>query len=388
MQPLATDNPAFAPLDEPHAAILPRAVYVGSDVFRRAAFGSRHPLNIVRHAAVVDLVKILGWLDSGDFRVASPASVEKLIEFHDRAYVEALQYADSTGRVDSEVRTRCRIGTLENPLFPGLFERAAMTVGGSILAAEIALGGRVAFHPSGGTHHGRRDRASGFCYFNDPVFAIRRLRAGGRERVLYLDLDAHHGDGVEAAFRDVDAVLTVSIHEENRWPYSGAATDRSGTRNLPVPKGFNDSELAYLEEHALLPLQREFAPDALVLCCGADCLTGDPLSGMQLSNVALWDVVARFAAGGRPTVVLGGGGYNPWTVARYWAGLWGVLNGFPVPPRLPAEAESLLGAMECDLVDEEDADESWFTTLADNPHTGPVRDAVRSLADTVTGATA
>jgi len=166
------------------------------------------------------------------------------------------------------------------------------------------------------------------------------------------------------------------------------AVNRDGTRNLPVPRGCNDSELAYLVEHALLPLQRDFAPDALVLCCGADCLAGDPLSGMQLSNVALWDVVARFAAGGRPTVVLGGGGYNPWTLARYWAGLWGALNGFPVPPRLPAEAESLLRAMECDLVDEEDADESWFTTLADNPHTGPVRDAVRLLADRVTGTAA
>jgi acetoin utilization protein AcuC len=373
MQPLPTDNSAYAPP-------LPRAVYVGSDVFRRAAFGNRHPLNIVRHAAVFDLVKSLGWFDGAEFCEARPASVEQLVAFHDRAYVEALQYADSTGRVDSDVRARYRIGTLENPLFAGLFERAATTVGGSILAAEIALGGRVAFHPSGGTHHGRPDRASGFCYFNDPVFAIRRLRAGGRERVLYLDLDAHHGDGVEAAFRDEDAVLTVSIHEENRWPYSGAATDRGGARNLPVPKGCNDSELEYLVEHALLPLHRDFAPDAVVLCCGADCLAGDPLSGMMLSNVALWDVVARFAAGGRPTVVLGGGGYNPWTVARYWAGLWGVLNGFPVPARLPAEAERLLRAMECDLVDEEDVDESWFTTLADNPHTGPVRDAVRSLA--------
>jgi len=360
-------------------------IYIGSEVFRRAAFGANHPLNIVRHSAVLDLVRILGWMSDEDFRSSAPATVAQLTEFHDRAYVEALQYADSTGKVDPEVRNRFNIGTLENPLFAGLFERAAMTVGGSILAAELACDGHVVFHPSGGTHHGRPDRASGFCYFNDPVFAIRSFIKQGCERVLYIDLDAHHGDGVENAFVDDSRVMTVSIHEQERWPYSGAADDRrnGGARNLPVPRGFNDDELQYLVDHAVLPLAQSFSPDALLLCCGADCLAGDPLSGMMLSNSALWDTVETLIDLGQPTVVLGGGGYNPWTVARYWAGMWGRLTGRTMPFELPEEAQNLLGNMSCDLIDEEDVEPAWLTSLVDSPYNGPVREAIISLADRI-----
>jgi len=357
-------------------------LYVGSEVFRRAAFGGNHPLNIVRHSSVLDLVRLLGWLADDDFRTSLPATVDLLTEFHDRDYVEALQYADSTGNVEPEVRSRYHIGTLENPLFPGLFERAATTVSGSVLAAQLAGEGHVVFHPSGGTHHGRRDRASGFCYFNAPVFAIRTFLKQGCERVLYLDLDAHHGDGVENAFVDEARVMTVSIHEMDRWPYSGAAGDRrnGGARNLPVPKGCNDSELEYLVDHAILPLADSFSPDALVICCGADCLAGDPLSGMMLSNVALWDTVDKLVELQQPTVVLGGGGYNPWTVARYWAGMWGKLTGRGFPEALPVAATELLSDMECDLIDDDEIDDLWLTTLADSPNDGPVREEIRSLA--------
>ena len=365
----------------------PVPLYVGSAVFRRAAFGNHHPLKIVRHSAVLDLVQILGWLTEEAFRTAKPATVDQLTAFHDPEYVRALQYADSTGTVEPAQRTRYRIGTLENPLFSGLFERAATTVGGSILAAELACEGHVVFHPSGGTHHGRPDRASGFCYFNDPVFAIRTLLEAGLDRVLYLDLDAHHGDGVEDAFVDESRVMTVSVHEQDRWPYSGLADDRrnGGARNLPVPRGFNDSELEYLVDHALLPIATGFDPDAFVVCCGADCLAGDPLSGMMLSNQVLWETVEKFTALGKPTVILGGGGYNPWTVARYWAGMWGRLSGQSFPGELPAEARELLGSMECDLIDEDEIEEAWLTTLVDTPYYGEVRDEIVSLARKVSG---
>lgn len=360
-------------------------LYVGSDIYRRAAFGNNHPLQIVRHAAVLDLVRMLDWLPDSAFRNTVPASIDRLTEYHDRDYIEALQYAESAGRVDPEIRERYNIGTLENPVFEGLFERAATTVAGSILAAELACEGHTAFHPSGGTHHGLPDRAHGFCYFNDPVFAVRTFLKKGKTRVMYVDLDAHHGDGVEVAFRAEPRVLTVSIHEAGRWPYSGAVADRgAGTaRNLPVPKGLNDSELDYLLEHAVLPLAEDFGPDALVLCCGADCLAGDPLSGMMLSNGALWRTVDRLLLTKLPAVVLGGGGYNPWTVSRYWTGLWGRLIGAEIPATLPTEAQALLASMACDLIDEEDIDPAWLTTMADSPYPGPVRDAIKSLAETV-----
>lgn len=379
MQNLSSPNIEQAPLK-----VAP--LYVGSEVFRRAAFGRNHPLNIVRHSAVFDLLRILRWLPDHSFHASDPATVDQLVEFHDRAYVEALQYADSTGNVDPEVRARYQIGTMENPLFPGVFERASMTVGGSILAAELACQGHVVFHPSGGTHHGRPDQASGFCYFNDPVFAILTLLEQGKDRVLYVDLDAHHGDGVENAFVDEPRVMTISIHEEDRWPYSGAAEDRrnGGARNLPVPREFNDSELEYLVQNAVLPLAESFSPDALVLCCGADCLAGDPLSGMMLSNVALWETILQLTDLGLPTVILGGGGYNPWTVSRYWAGIWAKINGIEIPDRLPDEAIEMLSGMECELIDEEEVDEAWLTTMSDSPYPGPVREAVKSVATMVT----
>jgi len=358
------------------------ATFVASDYCRRPGFGRHHPLSIPRVSAVLELCESLGWLDDRCMRTSRVATVAELVRFHDAAYVEALRASDAAGRVEPGVRERHGFGNFENPLFPGVFERAAAAVGGSILAAELALEGRVAFHPAGGTHHGRRDRASGFCYFNDPVFAIGRLLERGLERVLYVDLDAHHGDGVQEAFLDESRVRVVSIHEQGRWPHSGAAGDRGRgyACNLPVPAGFNDSELEFLLDSVVSPLATAFAPQAVVVTCGTDALAGDPLSRMALSNVALWDAVERLVGDAGPAVVLGGGGYNPWTLARCWTGLWGRLSGRGIPGQLPGAAQRVLRSLECDLVDEEDVDEGWFRTLADTRRPGPVREQVKSLA--------
>ena len=359
---------------------VPQPIFVGSEAFRRAAFGDNHPLKIIRHSAVMDLTRILGWLSDDNFRACDPASTERLLEFHDRAYVKALQHADARGRVEREVRDQYQVGTLENPLFEGLFDRAARTVGGSILAAELALEGHTVFHPSGGTHHGRADRACGFCYFNDPVFAIKTFLDAGIEQVYYVDLDAHHGDGVEIAFFDEPRVSTLSVHEDYRWPYTGSTSyPDERAFNVPVAKGFNDSELAHVMQNAVLPLAETVQAEALVVCCGADCLAGDPLSTMMLSNVALWQAVDQLLGLDLPAVIVGGGGYNPWTVTRYWTGLWGRISGQEIPDSLPQRAIELLHGMECDLVDEEDVDVSWYNTLADTPNPGPVRESVKSL---------
>ena len=129
------DDPSCCAGELSAASERPPPVFVGSDLYRKQAFGFNHPLNIVRHSAVVDLLKMLGWLSEDEYRESEPASVTQLIDFHDRAYVRALQYANSTGVVEPRIRERYQVGTLENPLFPGLFERASMTVGGSIVSA-------------------------------------------------------------------------------------------------------------------------------------------------------------------------------------------------------------------------------------------------------------
>jgi acetoin utilization protein AcuC len=365
-----------------------QVLFVGSEVYRRAAYGKNHPLAIPRIATVMDLCRHLGWLGAADFVDSPTASEAQLLRFHDRSYLDALRRAEESGRADRATRERFALGTLENPIFPGMYERAATSVGGSILAAEIALRGGLAYHPSGGTHHGRPDRASGFCYFNDPVFCILTLLDGGLERVFYVDLDAHFCDGVQDAFADDDRVFTLSIHEAGRWPYGGAVADRAGgaARNLPVPAGFNDSELAFLMANAVLPLGRAFGPQAVVVTCGADGLAGDPLSRMELSNRALWQAVQEVTALAPRAVVLGGGGYNPWTVSRCWAGLWGRLRGDDTEIDLPPDAKALLFGLDCDLVDEDERPEDWFTRLIDRPNLGPVRGQVSDLVPAVMAA--
>lgn len=361
------------------------AVFIGHDVYRRPAYGTMHPLAIPRVEAVVDLCRALDWFDDGEYVTSPRASEAELAWFHDPGYVRALRDASETGVVDAALRERHGVGTMENPLFAGVFERAATSVGGSIRAAELALDGHVAFHPAGGTHHGRRDRASGFCYFNDPVFAILTLLAAGVPRIVYVDLDAHHGDGVEDAFAADPRVTTISVHEAGRWPHTGAVTDTRGGRacNLPVPRGCTDHEFALLVGDVVLPRAAEARPDAIVVTCGGDALAGDPLTTMALSNVALWDAVLRLVALAPHAVVLGGGGYNPWTLTRCWTGLWGRLSGRAIPASLPSAATSILRGLRCDLVDDDDVRPQWLTTLADARSQGTVRDEVIALRDRV-----
>lgn len=352
------------------------------EIFTAPAFGTHHPLSIPRHGAVLSLCRALGWLAAAETAECPLPDVDTLVRFHDPGYLAALRDAATAMTASQGVRERYNLGTMECPLFPGLWDRARATVGGAIEAARCALEGRIAFHPAGGTHHGRRDRASGFCYLNDPVFAILTLLDAGLERVLYVDLDAHHGDGVEDAFAGDPRVMTISIHEAGRWPGTGTLEDRrqGRARNLSVPAGFGDSELDFLMREAVLPIACGFAAQAVVVTCGADALAGDPLSRLQLSNVALCDAVEALVALCPRVVVLGGGGYNPWTLARCWTGLWGRLSGRDVEIELPADARALLAGFDCDLVEEADRDPRWLTHLWDKRREGPVRDEIRRIA--------
>ena len=354
--------------------------FIGSDVYRRPGFGNNHPLAIPRVGLVMEICDSMDWFD-GNYLESPEADDAALLRFHDRDYLEAVKRAARAGRADAEDRARYALGTMENPIFEGLEKRARTTCGGSMLAAEKALAGGIAFNPAGGTHHGMRDRAHGFCYFNDPVMAVMTLLDGGAGSVFYLDLDAHHGDGVEAAFADEPRVVTLSIHERDRWPGTGAVHGAmgSGVFNYPVPKGFNDNELAALMSGAVLPLIESLSPDAAVVTCGADGLAADPLSGMMLSNIALWDAVTAVTARVPGTVVLGGGGYNPWTVARCWSGFWGRLSGRTPPWPLTEEIRIRFDEIDCDLIDDEDRDQSWWARIEDDANLAPVRPEIAAL---------
>ncbi len=325
----------------------------------------------------------MGWLPDAQYRDAPMADEDAIARFHDRDYLAALRRAEATQAVSEADRARHAIGAHNNPVYPEIWRRPATSAGGVLLAASLTAEGGVVHCPGGGTHHGRPDRASGFCYLNDPVLLILAWLDLGLERVAYLDLDAHHGDGVQDAFAGEARVLTISIHEDGRWPGTGAAEDRAGgsARNFPVPRGLNDSEHRFLMERAILPLIRARRPQALLVQTGADSLEEDPLAKLSLSNNAYFAAIDAVQGLSPRLVVVGGGGYNPYTVGRCWAGIWARLNGIDVPEQVTPQAEAVLRGLRYNRAAGRNPPAHWMTTLRDAPREGPVRDAVRALAE-------
>ena len=367
--------------------MLARPLLIGSEIYRRSTYGSRHPLAIPRVSTALDLIWALGAVTPERYIDSPRASLDQLARFHDRDYLAALEQAERDRSQLSEAdRRRYQIGINGNPIFAEILSRPSTAAGGTLkgLALLHEAGGGIVHNVGGGTHHGRRDKASGFCYLNDPVLGMLDLLDRGYSRVLYVDLDAHHGDGVQDALSHDPRVLIVSVHEAGRWPYSGTLGDRGGgsARNIPVPPGFNDDEMDFILEEALLPLAHRFEPEILILQLGADALAEDPLSKQELSNGALWRAVAALKATAPRVLAMGGGGYNPWSVARAWAGNWLVLNDMAIPDPLPFAAETVLRALTWDHSKGREPPEHWFTTLADVPRPGPIREAVRlAVAD-------
>ena len=359
-----------------------RPAYIGSEIYRRSTYGPGHPLAIPRVSTCTDLIRTLGWLADGQYLDAPMASDAEITRFHDPDYLAALKRAEARQAVTAEDRERFRIGADGNPVYPEIHRRPATSAGGVLLAARMVLAGGVVHCPGGGTHHGRRGRASGFCYLNDPVLGLLAWLDAGLTRLVYLDLDAHHGDGVQDAFAGDARVLTISIHEAGRWPQTGTAADRAGgsARNLPVPRGLNDTEHRHLMDHAVLPLIAARRPEAIMVQAGADSLEEDPLARLSLSNNAYWQAIAAVRPLAPRLVVLGGGGYNPYAVGRCWAGIWATLNGHPIPDRLPAAAEAVLRGLVYHRAAGRNPPEHWFTTLRDAPREGALRPEIESLA--------
>lgn len=344
------------------------AVFLGSEIYRGSTYGPWHPLAIPRVPTVIDLSRALGWLPDGSYRTSPRAKPAALRIWHDPAYLEALQRAEDDQALPEADAARFRLGTTMNPFFPEMYRRPATGCGGSLLAAELLSDGGVVFHPGGGTHHGMPGYASGFCYLNDCVLAILGLQRVGARRVAYLDIDAHHPDGVAHAFREDTDVLVLSVHEENRWPRTGAASETGpGTHiNIPVAAGFTDAGLARIRDEVALPAVRAFKPDAIVLQCGSDAVAGDPQSRLKLTNNAHVDWVRTFLGLAPRTLITGGGGYNPWTVARCWTALWGVASGQELPEVLPEPAQSVLKGLTWVRAGKTRAPEAdWTTTLID-----------------------
>lgn len=232
--------------------------------------------------------------------------------------------------------------------FPGVWHYARYIAGGTVAAARALAAGATkrAIFWDGGRHHAKSDGAAGFCFINDTVLGIMQLQRRFR-RILYLDLDAHHGDGVQEAFYCTDRVLTVSLHryETGFYPGTGALSDRGmhgtsgyrATANLPFTRAAEAVDGAYAEAFSRL-LRAALAahePDAVVLALGADCLDGDPLGGMHLSSDCVLRCTAQVVRLDAPLLVLGGGGYHKANTARLWAAVTAQIAGVALPESVP-----------------------------------------------------
>jgi acetoin utilization protein AcuC len=371
------------------------AVFLYSERFRRRAYGRNHPLAIPRVALTLDVVRAYGAIESGELVEARLATDAELAGFHTSAYVAALRAAEARGHAAPEERARHALGTVENPYFDGLFSTPATAGGASVQAAEAVLAGRMAFNPAGGMHHAQPDRAQGFCFVNDVVLGIQALRSAS-QRVLYVDIDAHHGDAVEAAFQDDPGTFTLSLHMDTAYAYPGRGgrfedqgTEAGGftTLNLPLPPGTGDAAYLHVMRTAWNAVLVRFSPDCVVLQAGADAIAADPLGRLALTTQGFLQIVEhvirespRHADGTPRLMVTGGGGYHPLVVARAWTGIWGLLTGRDLPAALPPVARALLAAVEWDLDDDEDDRESRLASRLDPPGAGQVDAAARELA--------
>ncbi len=356
-----------------------RPVFIGHEIFRHSSYGRWHPLRVPRVSTVMDLSRAMGWLGAEQFITAPRAKPAALHVWHEPEYIEALQRVERTQHATPYDTARFDLGSVTNPVFPEIFRRPATAAGGSLLAGELLAKPGVVYNPAGGTHHGLPGRANGFCYLNDPVLAMLSMRRVGVRRIAYVDIDAHHCDGVAHGFAGDTECLMISVHEERLWPRTGMIEDDAGGAavNMPVPRGLNDSEMAVIRERLIVPKIEAFQPDAIVVVCGADGLEEDPLAHLSLSNNAHWQIIEALMGIAPRLLVLGGGGYNPWSVGRMWAGVWATLNGHTIPERVTPEAEAVLRALQFPGNRRgKNPPDHWFTSLRDTPRDGPVRDVI------------
>ena len=310
--------------------------------------GPSHPLKPLRVVRTYDLVRACGLLEGSNIQVAPPsaAAEDTLALVHTREYIEAVR-APSEGR---PLRNPLKfgLGTVDNPIVDGMYEATAIVVGASVKAAELVLKGEasIAFNPGGGLHHGHRAKAAGFCVFNDAAVAIAHLlkECGEGVKVAYVDIDAHHGDGVQEAFYGRRDVLTISMHESGRYLFPGTGNvDEIGegegegfSVNVPLSPYTNDDVYLWVFRETVVPLLEAFEPDFVCTQLGVDTHYRDPLTHMCLTTRGYTAVVAELAQRARQWIALGGGGYDVTVVPRAWTLAFAGMVGKEPPEHIPA----------------------------------------------------
>ena len=323
-----------------------RTAFIYGDALCRHELRRDHPMRPVRLRYTYDLLQGYGAFDGDASMLISPrpASEEELRWLHSSDYVSAVR-SFSLGLSNYDPAAFNFASQGDNPIYAGMYDAAALSTGASLVGAELVANRDVdvAFSISGGLHHAAADHASGFCVFNDPALAIKYLRQRGL-KVAYVDIDVHHGDGVQDAFFDDDQVLTISVHESGQFlfPGTGFVTEVGIGKgvgysvNLPLYPYTEDD--IYLEAfHDLVPpLLRAFAPDVLVTQLGIDSYHSDPLAHLQITTRGYVEAVRELSRMEIPWLALGGGGYDLMAVARAWTLAYGVMLDVEWPDQIPA----------------------------------------------------
>lgn len=318
---------------------------VWDEVFTRYDFGPSHPMSPVRLDLTARLCRELGLFDHDDVELVSPpvATDDELAWVHDRDYIAAVRAA---GEDPAQADQAFGIGTEDDPAFLGMHEASARIAGGTLAVARDVWEGRALHGVNfcGGMHHAMPDRAAGFCIYNDAAVAIHWLLEHGAQRVAYVDIDVHHGDGVERCFWDDPRVMTLSVHETGRvlFPGTGFPRDLGGPSadgtaiNVALPPGTGDAAWLRAINATVNPLVRAFAPDVLITQQGCDSHYQDPLAHLAISVDAQRQAfeglhrLAHEVSGGR-WVALGGGGYEVVDVVpRAWTHLTAIATHHPI----------------------------------------------------------
>jgi len=316
-------------------------------------FGPDRPFQAGRLDAGLSLLRAAKVLDDDDLLTFAPAADADLELIHDRDYLEALARFSAPGPAPADPAEATRFGLVgDNRPFPGMDEAARLVAGATLAAVDAVAAGDLAhvFAPVAGLHHAQRRRAVGFCLVNDVAVAIARCTRAWPLRVLYVDLDAHHGDGVQAAFYDDPRVCTVSLHETGRYLFPGSGEvhelgrppGRGRSVNVPLEPSTGDDGFLAAFDAVVEPLAAAFRPDLLVTQNGCDGHATDPLSDLTLSLRGFRELARRLHrlahrhCQGR-WVATGGGGYDlDQVVPRAWALLWSELSGRRLPARVPS----------------------------------------------------
>ncbi|WP_249872026.1 acetoin utilization protein AcuC [Oceanobacillus saliphilus] len=327
--------------------------FVFSDDFLTYHFNNEHPFNQKRVLLTKELLERNDTLNSKDIIPPRMASDEELQLFHDHDYVEAVKRA-GRGNLSEEQGFEYGLGTEDTPIFPNMHEASSYIVGGTLTAVDEVLTGKRdhMLNLGGGLHHGFERKAAGFCIYNDSAVAIKYIRKKYNLKVLYVDTDAHHGDGVQWAFYDDPNVCTFSIHETGRYlfPGTGNVNERGIKQghgysfNLPIDAFTQDESFLELYETALREIAEFFRPDVIVTQNGADAHCFDPLTHL-CGTMNIFERIPHLAheiahqyCNGR-WIATGGGGYDMWRVVpRAWAQVWNVMKtGEPAKGALPKE---------------------------------------------------